>query len=479
MILTVPYDGTLLYTANTPSLPSSHVILRLDTALRTGQLAVFHSLKATNRMATFNSLPNELIREIIRYVQPEDFENFAAISSNVYSLASPFLTEHRALIRQYSTFCAYTGSRSITDLLGTVLANPRIGSYVRKLELARVFPEKKVEYTKEELEIFTSAALDSECLPQPSEEVVLDEKDFWSREIRSGNDDILLAILLPLLPNLATLAAEAHLARKVWYDEVLERAGFTKKPTLTKLAQIRLDSSTLYGAHFGAHLAEIQRLSALPSVRAITAMEAYGLDCLQDISPDTRSNVTHLKLWHTTVDSKGLYEFLRGFPKLQSFTYSHTYEPQPPPDPFLIRASLLAHCKATLQNLTLLDSRFRRTSFMGSLRGFEALKELYTEWSFLGPLRNSCTLQLDEHLPASLVRLKIHDSTGREKSEYERVIKSAQYAKEHQLQNFKWLVFGGTKVAWSLETVDWSLRKTCLNMGITLIFSPYAPKSGD
>ena len=431
-------------------------------------------------MVTFTSLPNELLFQIMRSVQPEDFENFAQISRNIYSLAFPFLTEHRALIRKYSTFCAFTGTRSIRDLLGTILASPGIGSYVRKFELGTVIDRPLInntlEYTEEELEIFTSAALDSECLRKPSEEEVLDEKDFWANKIRYGNDDILLAILLPLLPNLATLVADAHPVPIQWYDMALEQAGSTKKPTLSKLAQIRLDSS----GRFGFHIPEIQKISALPSVKAITAMKACGM--LHDIYPDKSSNVTHLKLWQSTVDSKGLYEFLRGFPKLQSFTYSHTAVSDrlvPPPDAFLIRSSLLAHCKATLQKLTLLDPGCTRTSFVGSLRGFEVLKELYTEWCFLGPVGVSFTLQLNEHLPASLVRLKIHDNICRTKSEYERVIKSAQYAKEHHLQNLKWLVFGGIRVKWSLETVDRFLRRTCLNMGITLIFSPYAPKSGD
>ena len=421
-------------------------------------------------MAPFASLPNELVCEILKLVQPEDFESFAQISRHVYSLAYPFLTEHRALIRTYNTFRNINDPRSITDLLSTILASPRIGSYVRKIEVSRLL-EPKVEYTKEELEIFTAAALDSACLKKPSEEEVLDEQEFWSAKIQNGNDDILLAILLPLLPNLAAFTADTPPERVEWYDNAIEQAALTKQPILRKLAEIRLDCSVRHGFY----LPKIQKLSALPSVRAMTAMKPSGWACLHDVSPDTISNVTHLKLWESTVDSKALYEFLRGFPKLQSFTHSQTSGL----DAFLIRASLLAHCKETLQNLTLLDDSWKCLSFMGSLRGFEALKELYTEWCFLGPVRNSYTIQLDEHLPASLVRLKIHDSVGRTKTEYERVIKSAQYAKEHRLQKFKWLIFGGTRVELSLETVDWSLRKTCLNMGITLIFSPYAPKSGD
>ena len=442
-------------------------------------VVLLHSLKATNMTAHFLSLPNELICEILKLIQPEDLENFAQTSRNVYSLAVPFLTAHRALIRKYHTLRNNTSPRSITDLLSQILANPCIGSYVRKVELSqlelRPLSDSKVVYTKEELEIFTTAALDSECLQKPLEEEILDERDFYSQEIQVGNDDILLAILLPLLPNLVALSAEPPPTRISWYDKAVEKAAFATTPTLSKLTQIRLDARGRYGIH----LAEIQKFSALPSVRVITALKACGMDCLHEISPDTNSHVTHLKLWESTVDAKALYEFLRGFGKLQSFTYSYSYTHGTPNDAFLIRASLLAHCKATLQSLTLLNSSCRFAAFMGSLTGFEHLREVYTEWVYLIPPTHDDNLQLNAHLPASLVRLKIHDSQGREKSKYERAIKSAQYAREHRLQKLKWLVFGGTRVEWSLETIDWRLTKTCSNMGITLIFSPYAPKSGD
>lgn len=424
--------------------------------------------------AHFASLPNELICEIIKLVRPEDLENFAQISRHVYSLAVPCLIEHRALIRRYHTLREDTGPRCITDVLSEVLANPRLGSYIRKVELGLLSNAKAV-YTQEELDNFTTAAHDSEYLKDPSEEEVLDERDYWCSRIQDGNDDILLAILLPLLPNLSALSAENCNAPIEWYDKAIEQAALATKPVLRKLAHVRLSNPDRYGFS----LVEIQRLSSLPSVRVMTAIRAYGTSCLHEISTEMNSNVTHLKFWESLVDSKALYELLRGFAKLQSFTYSHAYSYETRLDAFLIRSSLLAHCKGTLRSLTLLSPCCRSISFMGSLKGFETLTELYTEWCFLIQAGDGYSLQLNEYLPASLVRLKIHDCSGRAKAEYEKVIRSAQYAKEHRLQKFKWLVFGGTKVACSLETVDWRLGKTCSNMGITLIFSPYAPKSGD
>ena len=331
-------------------------------------------------------------------------------------------------------------------------------------------------YTKEELDIFTTAALDSECLKMSSEEEALDEREFWSNAIQDGNEDILLAILLPLLPNLATFTVEATARRHASYNLAVEQAASATKPTLCKLAHIRLNPCS----QGGFDLAEIQRFSALPSVRILTAPRAYGTGIFPNLSPDTTSNVTHLKLWGSRINSKALDEFPRGFPELQSFTYSYSPSYEASHDAFLIRISLLAHCKATLQDLTLLAPEYMHTSFMGSLRDFEKLRQVYTEWSCLIlEVPNSGGRRLNEHLPAPLVRLKIHDGEGREKSEYEKVIKSAQYAKEHRLQKLKWLTFGGTRVRWSLETIDGGLKKTCKNMGITLIFSPCAPKSGD
>ncbi len=430
-------------------------------------------------MAQFASLPNELIREILQLVQPEDFENLAQVSRNVYSLASPFLTRHRALIRKYHTLSNNDGPGSIATLLRTVIADPRIGSYVREVDLDKLMEsndesndesDEEDLYTEEELETFTKAALDSKCLKRPSEEDLLDEREFWADKIKDGNENILLAILLPLLPNVAALSLGANYEPLAWADSVIELAASAKRPTLCKLTRIRLK---------GHDLTEIQKFCALPSVKVLTAPRAFEVDCLPYLSLDIKSNVTDLNLWESHIDCKALYEFLGSFEKLQSFTYSSIWETHKVPhDSFLVRSSLLVHCKATLQSLTLLAPRWKGNSFMGSLRDFEVLEEVYTEWSFLILKSFRGVPRLDELLPASLVRLKIHDSKGHGKTKYERVIRSAQYAREHRLQSLKGLGFRGSLVRHSLETIDQSLRKTCLDMGLSLNFSPYAPDMG-
>lgn len=185
----------------------SHVSSRLTSAIarRVSRLIQPPYLsKAANMTAEFASLPNELICENLKLVQPDDLENCAQISRHVYSLAAPFLIEHRALIRKYHTLCNDTGPRCITDVLSEVLADPRLGSYIRKVELGLLSNAKAV-YTQEELENFTTAAHDSEYLKNLPEEEVLDERDYCCSKIQDGNDDVLSAILLPLLPNLAAL----------------------------------------------------------------------------------------------------------------------------------------------------------------------------------------------------------------------------------------------------------------------------------
>lgn len=434
-------------------------------------------------MVFFHSLPDLLVRKILHFVRPEDLENFAQLSRHVFWLAAPFLVQHRALIRRYNTLRNNTRPGSIKNLLRTILTYPRIASYVKKIELGRLVEstpglDQANAYTKRELEIFTTAAVDSECLNRSWGKENSDKRELWSNHIQDGNEAILLAILLPLLPNLATLLVEANSTKLLWYDSVIEQAASATNPTLCKLTHVWLNPR----GGDGYHVDEIQRFCALPSVRVLTAPKAFGVDYLHQFIPHENSNVTALRLSQSSIDSESLYEFLRGFPKLQSFTYSCLDATNGAShDAFLIRSGLLAHCKTTLRSLILLAPGGGDMHFMGSLRGFEALKKIHTQWSFLIPecpdpwdpdIRGPQLWWLNEHLPASLLWLKMHDNKGRDYSRYEKVIESAQYASNRRLQKLKLVIFVG-QFGWS-RTADRRLKKMLSDKGITFIFFRYS-----
>ena len=96
-------------------------------------------------MACFSDLPNEIIHQILGFVELEDLENIAQLSRNIFVLSTPFLQEHKALVRQYDVLNSRGSpseardgimSGSIPRLLKDVLLNPCLGGYVRKVEIA-------------------------------------------------------------------------------------------------------------------------------------------------------------------------------------------------------------------------------------------------------------------------------------------------------------------------------------------------------
>ena len=155
-------------------------------------------------MLSFCDVPNELLCALLESVQPEDLGNFAQISKHVYLVSQPYLQTHRQLIRKHSilqkpmleeekTFAALTGV--LPEVLMDVLRNPRIGSYIRSIQLGRFEPPygKITSYEQlapaqqndwldiyhERNENFGKAALDSKFHGTPSHY----ELDNWNQAL--------------------------------------------------------------------------------------------------------------------------------------------------------------------------------------------------------------------------------------------------------------------------------------------------------
>ena len=180
------------------------------------------------------------------------------------------------------------------------------------------------------------------------------------------------------------------------------------------------------------------------------------------------------------VGTKTIYEFLQSFHNLESFDFEYVVPHHMVFalfDPFLLRATLLSQAKATLRKLTILGDR-GIDSFMGSLRSFQVLSEIYTDWSLLYLDSDDWPSRV---LPASLRTLNLCDrlncSTNRCANRYGSLVQSSISAKATAVPGFEVLkvteINSSAETYWGnnllLESMP-SLRSECEKAGISASF---------
>ena len=379
-------------------------------------------------MLPFRHFPGEIILTVITFILPEDLENFAQSCRRFRSLADSALQRHRLLISQHTTTKNEEG-RSLSKILKEVLVNPEIGRYIRDLSLDRIAGRNwNHKYSAEDIELFVAASTKSEFLSPRSQTPVACYRYF----IEEGNEDILLAILLPLLPNLRSLRIPrvSYVGARCWTTHMLSYLPHTSTPTLTKLSTI---CANLGGVYF--HIDEVNAYANLPSVKSLCAPKLNCVDCSDaSLLSAPNSNVTNLVLWECRVTARPLHDFLLGFNCLQSFTYSCDL-----PDrlrekfnAFLIRSALLAKAKNTLRNLTILGCQ-RSSPVMGTLRPFVVLEEVCIDWGLLWSdvdAQRIAKRPIAKSLPDSLRKLRLHEERGRSEEQYDNLLDSAVQAQK-------------------------------------------------
>ena len=379
-------------------------------------------------MVPFRDFPGEMILRIITFILPEDLENFAQSCQRFRRLAQSALRRHRLLIRQHHT-TKNEGGRTISKILKEVLVNPEIGRYIRDLSLNYIAGRNSNhKYSAEDLELFVAASTKSESLSPRGQTQVPCYRDF----IEQGNEDILLAILLPLLPNLRSLRIPrvSNNGARCWTTHMLSYLPHTSTPTLTKLSTICIN---LGGVYF--HLDEAKAYANLPSVKSLCAPR-LNCDHCSDASlfSAPNSSITNLVLWECRVAARPLHDFLLGFNCLQSFTYSCDLPDRLENEfnAYLIRSALLAKAKTTLRRLTILACQ-RYSPVMGTLRPFLVLEEVCIDWELLGSdVYGRCTAKrpFAKALPDSLRKLRLHEEYDRPKSYYDDLLTSAVQAQK-------------------------------------------------
>ena len=160
-------------------------------------------------MAAFSDLPNELIISIWGYViEPESVENFALVSKRLYELATPFVEEHQRLRQRYAKICNLGGVKDgrAADLLEVILLNPRIAVYINELQLqswANCWDDQDNSlqthsYAGKTMEVFEDAIRSLSLITSS-------EADDWVKNIKSGHEGPILALILIRLIELKKL----------------------------------------------------------------------------------------------------------------------------------------------------------------------------------------------------------------------------------------------------------------------------------
>ena len=371
-------------------------------------------------MASFTDLPNEIFHQIIPDVLPADLENFAQTCRKAYSVCLPYLVTHRANIRRFAAVGNNAGGFGpFEELLFDVLSQPILGHYVVSLTFRRY--------------------------DQPGE-----KQDFES--------------LLPLLPNLKTLAMEdVNISGCELRSQV---APFANAPILTHLANVYIRFRKLSVPSFSIMWA----LSAMPSMRLLSTQHCG----FAGLNPGTfipfSSHLTRLELWDCYLHSKELYTFLQGTHRLQTFKYSTTSVSKEF-DPKWILIGLLCS-KSTLRHLTVLISVGPGSS-IGSLVDFEVLEEVYIPWGLLEP-KSGCR-DLSSVLPMPLRLLRLQAVGSRCASDLTELVENLVACKSSHARNLAELVLM-VKWCWWCPGETFALlcragrqsQRRCIDAGIAM-----------
>ncbi len=148
-------------------------------------------------MVNLMDLPDELLLQIVDETLPDGIEALARCSNRSSILSHDALKQHEADKKRYQNI-EINEEEGPGPLLIEVVQNPRCGQYARHANFEYCREDVCVPLEEDIADILTQTLVQQPCIP-------LTELLHWIHEAISGNEDIIVAILLLLLPNLETL----------------------------------------------------------------------------------------------------------------------------------------------------------------------------------------------------------------------------------------------------------------------------------
>ncbi|MCJ1230757.1 hypothetical protein MMC12_007431 [Toensbergia leucococca] len=350
----------------------------------------------------------------------------------------------------------------IRHALKQILLSPRIGLYVTEFGSSTE--------TAEQSDLVPGTGINQlYCAIMSSKFFIAQTDVIWTmRKAITEKEDFLLAILLPLLPNLTALTLAGNFQDSEWLIDIVAKIAKTAIPRNSFSLLPCLTSVTASYQYHDAHpdrLRLLASLAALPSMREINASGVYALQYRCRFPPRS-SPVSHVSFDSSRIGMKALSKFLSMMKSLRSFSYSPVDGSQW--NPSRICATLVRHAKFSLEKLSLggvgILQIYRARGHMASLCNLDSLIELTTDLeSLLG--RGDRSRKLADVLPMSIE--KVHLVMGYVTvSEFRKIIRDLLEVKSKQVPNLYFLDFSEVTIGAVLK--EEGMRTACAMAGILL-----------
>lgn len=431
-------------------------------------------------MPLLPDLPPEILDQIMKYLLPDDVDNFCDSRGDFHAIAVRSLPRHKVLTNEYSNvYCGLFGysERHPLFLLRDVLQDPDIVWYVKTMYIKHcdVYNEERekeswVEADKIVVERKDAIVATVQACPYLDDE----EREEWIEQILSLNKhDIvaLLASMFPCLENISLINNWEKCSLHFLVEKVAQATRLNPRNShaLTKLQYFHEES---IGTLILPEMHSFNPLSGLPSMRRFKSKRLQHGGWL---ASREKSAITRLEFDECMIGIKALESAFSGIANLQDFTYECYWIHRSmfslngwtrdwlPGHIILSLIKFAGHSLVSL-DLTRNDSRdIQRTEaacrgmkrgieeneedeaygadrddeddeddegdgilkpFMGSLRGFEVLKslrvqnEMFVEQEAEDPMCQRTVHRLVDLLPASIVEVSLAKPLLNKKDSY-------------------------------------------------------------
>lgn len=391
-------------------------------------------------MATFLSLPNELILFIIELAEPDDLENLSTICKRIRNLASKTMQQHREDKRSFSEITPLLFKTSIThpalqvalkayDVMHELAGDQRLRLYPKHVcmdndayaiaELLSEGDSVGLKAAMEEDGTYRTRVLNSFENPY----IRPDEMETWRARVAKGDLQAVNCLLLTLLPNVERIVIKDYRVSSMMSD-MIERIAKRNACapgtmlSLTKLSEVSIHALSDLGRP--ALSSEItQAFLSLPSVRVLRCTRIRA-----DFPIPQSSNLTELSLRQCAIAVTDLSQLFTHLIGVKKFAYTHQSDLEDRSgandyscDTFI--ATLASHAKDTLQELEYSTSgqstiqHSDRPEYTSGLRRFKILEKIRITCAFFVSDHNpeTCVVQrvqrLVELLPSSIKNLTL------------------------------------------------------------------------